>query len=362
MHIRGRLGDFPMPEKQVLIGIITLTLFGLLILGPEIKNVKAPLMSIQVRPDGSIYPPDAASLIQRDGNLYTLTTDIDGSIEVQKENITIDGGGYSLRGSGGGYGFYLNLKNGVTIRRTSIENFYYAIRLTGSNNNSIVGNNITENNYGIWFSAAENNSFFHNNFLLNTRHVYMDILCCNSSNYWDNGFEGNYWSNYSGVDADRDGVGDNPHSLADDNTDERPLMGLFRELNTSTEQSVDIISNSTIKELEYQDGENRIRVLVVNSTTDQEHGFVRMRIPISLVPGELNVSVDGANPTFWNYSLRYEGENRWIYFSFEHSEVEIVIVSEFSSAVLLLLLITTTFLVALFIKSKRLLAQPSEKR
>ncbi len=351
-----------MPKKQVFLATVTLALLGLLVLGHGIRSVGAAPLPIQIRPDGSINPPEAASLIQRDGTLYTFTADIEGSIEVQKENVTIDGGGYSLRGSGGGYGFYLNLRNGVTIRRTSIENFYYAIRLTGSHNNSIIGNNITENNYGIWFSDAENNSFFHNNFLLNARHVYMDTLCCISSNYWDNGFEGNYWSNYTGVDTGLDGIGDRQHNLAIDNTDERPLMGLFRELDASTEQSVDVISNSTIKEFEYQEDENKIRVLVINSTTNQKHGFIRMRIPFSLVSGDLNITVDGANPTFWNYSLREEGENRWIYFSFEHSEVEIVIVSEFSSAALLLLLVTIGFFVALFIKSRPLLAQPAGKR
>ena len=41
---------------------------------------------------------------------------------------------------------------------------------------------------------------------------------------WDNGKEGNYWSNYTGADANRDGIGDTPHVINEKNTDNYPLM------------------------------------------------------------------------------------------------------------------------------------------
>jgi len=41
---------------------------------------------------------------------------------------------------------------------------------------------------------------------------------------WDDGKEGNYWSNYRGVDNDGDGIGDTPYKIYENITDNYPLM------------------------------------------------------------------------------------------------------------------------------------------
>jgi hypothetical protein len=43
-------------------------------------------------------------------------------------------------------------------------------------------------------------------------------------NFWDNGKEGNYWEDYNGTDANRDGIGDAPYVIDADNVDRYPLM------------------------------------------------------------------------------------------------------------------------------------------
>ena len=53
--------------------------------------------------------------------------------------------------------------------------------------------------------AASDNVFTENNFLSNTLDLVVDSKVNNNT------FNGNYWSEYTGYDLDRDGVGDVPH-------------------------------------------------------------------------------------------------------------------------------------------------------
>jgi len=66
-----------------------------------------------------------------------------------------------------------------------------------------------------------------------------------------------------------------------------------------------------------------------------------------------NVTIDGANPTYWNYTLYDDGKNRWIYFEYEHTTREIVIVPEFPSFLILPLFIITTLLAVIVYRRKR---------
>jgi len=110
-----------------------------------------------------------------------------------------------------------------------------AIDLFAAYRNNITGNNITDNNCGIGFWGSPNNVIYHNNFINNTRQVNDVYFAPNialtfespSINIWDNGVEGNYWSNYTGQDNDGDGIGDTPHIIHENNQDNYPLMDTF---------------------------------------------------------------------------------------------------------------------------------------
>ena len=43
-------------------------------------------------------------------------------------------------------------------------------------------------------------------------------------NFWDDGKEGNYWSNYTGTDDDGDDIGNEPYVIDKNNQDNHPLM------------------------------------------------------------------------------------------------------------------------------------------
>ncbi|MEM1590161.1 MAG: NosD domain-containing protein [Candidatus Bathyarchaeia archaeon] len=55
-------------------------------------------------------------------------------------------------------------------------------------------------------------TFYHNNFINNTIQVHSSTPV-GKPNVWDNGREGNYWSDYNGTDANGDGIGDTPYII-----------------------------------------------------------------------------------------------------------------------------------------------------
>ena len=127
-------------------------------------------------------------------------------------------------------------------------------------------------------------------------------------------------------------------------------MGMYFSFNTSENYQVRAISNSTIVSFEFLESNRTIKIFVYNSTASQVFGFCRVSIPHELMSEPYNVTVNGANPVYWNYSIFDDGENRVIYFAFEHSKVEIVIVHEFSFN---LFIIYCASVLALIIINKR---------
>jgi parallel beta-helix repeat protein len=95
--------------------------------------------------------------------------------------------------------------------------------LDSSSSNSMSGNNIASTSHGILLSYSSNNTFYHNNFINNG--VQMENWTPEYANFWDNGCEGNFWSNYNGTDLDNDGVGDT--YLPWEVVDNCPLMNVY---------------------------------------------------------------------------------------------------------------------------------------
>ena len=217
------------------------------------------------------------------------------------------------------------------------------ISLYKADNNNLTGNTILNSLYGVRLYSSHFNEFFHNNLIENTHQA---DLISSYSNVWDNGFEGNFWSDYVGSDINRDGIGDTPRIIDNVTSDEYPLLGSFSNFRVYYEEhsyDVTVISNSTIINLFFEAANNTIR-LTVNGT-DETYGFCRICIPHALVEPEITVIIDDGSTEVLhrNYSLRDDGFCRWIYFAYQHSTHEILIIPEFYQLAFLSTLIAATF-------------------
>lgn len=294
---------------------------------------------IYIRSDGSIEPSTAP--IQHVGNTYTLTTNINNTIEVQRSNIVLDGNGYTLTKpsvdtqnlmipagwlpcvrmtglsnvtvtnfafEGCVTGITVENSKDINLCNNSMNNCQSGIVILSSSDINIAGNSIIlpkqsfasgilllpsnpnasnpcrlkiEKNvivgssievpappapqpeqYGIWgdfsdskiianslikikgialYNMASNNLIVGNNFQdnyegilvsIDPRLFFGNIFYCNNfvnntvnvvipyirnypptSNKWDNGSLGNYWSDYEGSDSNGDGIGDTPYII-----------------------------------------------------------------------------------------------------------------------------------------------------
>ena len=97
--------------------------------------------------------------------------------------------------------------------------------------NLFLGNyigNYTGVGYGGWGvylgMHAVNNTFYHNTFVNNKDNVGFMGDPIVLGNFWDNGKEGNYWDDYDGTDSNKDGIGDTPYVINENNQDHYPLM------------------------------------------------------------------------------------------------------------------------------------------
>ena len=215
------------------------------------------LPTIYIRANGGIDPV-SAPISTLDNVTYTLTGNVaseaDG-IFIERDNITLDGGGFTLEGTEiqNSRGISLVTITNATITRMKIVSFWEGIYLSGGWQNHIIRNRIADNDVGIDIYSgrhiiAENefvhndllcalgrsNLIYHNNFLNASAHV-AEAYPGNYDQIWDDGYPsgGNYWSDYNGTDAHSgpnqnetgsDGIGDTPCGiLYYENIDHYPL-------------------------------------------------------------------------------------------------------------------------------------------
>ena len=153
-------------------------------------------------------------------------------------------------------GLFLHGSSNNTLANNTILDTYNGIYLTKSSNNNLINNNISKNENGIClWSSSDNNTITRNNIHLseegislhsyNNNKIYLNNFVDNlknaysyKSNIWNStekitytynssqytNYLGNYWDDYTDVDANKDGIWDHPYNIPNDNNDSHPLM------------------------------------------------------------------------------------------------------------------------------------------
>lgn len=127
---------------------------------------------IYIRGDGTIE--GGAGALQRTGNVYTFVRDIDETIEIQKDDVILDGNGFTLTkplevntaGLMTPVGWFPSIRisnrDNIIIMNITFDKCYTGISVENSSNIVIIQNTIRNGNEGIYVMSSTNCSIIGN--------------------------------------------------------------------------------------------------------------------------------------------------------------------------------------------------------
>lgn len=178
------------------------------------------------------------------------------------------------------------------------------IAMLNSSGNQVIANNVSRAYFLIGLEDSDGNIFSRNNFV-----DYDNRLLVSSSyNTFDNGYEGNYWSDYrdkypNATEVDGTGIWDTPYASTN-SPDNYPLVSkwtanrTFKRPMTSepypnSTQKLNAYSNSTLGNLPLGFSFNRTTAQISLKATTGYPAFLNITIPRNWIDGPFNVTANG---------------------------------------------------------------------
>ena len=192
------------------------------------RNGRANIKNFTIEKSGRGGYPGSADYnagikIESGGNNISNNIIIDNRCGIYTVSAPLNNFSYNIIKNNEEYGMYIY----VASDRAQIYHNVFIDNKCGlrikSCKHCVVSMNVFMNNEkGMYFCCgAKYNTAFHNTFINNSLWNADDLV---GENQWDNGLEGNYWSDYNGTDNNGDGIGDTPYNLTSKGNDRYPLM------------------------------------------------------------------------------------------------------------------------------------------
>ena len=192
------------------------------------------------------------------------------------------------------HGIQISIAGNNKFCRNIITGSGTGLTIENSMSNKIVGNNVTNSQITVSLNNATNNKLYYNNFIITSG---IQVSSSSSLNTWDNGYPsgGNYWSDYKGIDVNKDGIGDTPYVIDSQNQDRFPLMTAVMPHNIAV-----IGSSKTIVGQGFTDNINA--TIVDRGLYTETISSITFSLNTTTLATYTNVNVQSANSTIKVYT------------------------------------------------------------